>query len=362
MKFKKKLLFLSCVLLLYSALVQVVNANVGQKIMLDLEEKKVLSDPRDASGVPFQLGNRVAFDSKGNIFLRDVRTTAILKFDSSGRLLKIIGQKGQGPGEFQGGQGPYYIDSQDNLYVLDYARLVKFDGDGHFIKNIPVIWGIVDFFVTDDEHVFCISPDYQESGTELSVKMIKDGEVKKKLLSFPDQDETKSYGVSLSIKSAYSGMVYLVPLMPDMFCVAHNQDYRLYYFDAQGNLKKQVKVERSRDKLSREEMKRTQKAIEQITRRNPVYKPAVPKFKPFFNRILRDENRWVYVFQKKEGKNVMADIFDEMGRLRYRAEFPVLPLAIRNGSFYAFDNEEDEEGNAIFRLKCWTIRNRMWQQ
>jgi hypothetical protein len=74
------------------------------------------------------------FDPKGDIYVLDLSDSNIKKFDASGRFLKVIGRKGQGPGEFSVPTDLAFAN--DKLVVLDRGnrRLCALTPDGEFIK------------------------------------------------------------------------------------------------------------------------------------------------------------------------------------------------------------------------------------
>ncbi len=83
------------------------------------------------------IGN-VETDRTGNLFVVDMLSCDIKKFDRKGKLIKVIGRKGQGPGEFQ---MPYLIAAgRDSFLVFDVMtqKLNRLDLDGNFIRGLSV--------------------------------------------------------------------------------------------------------------------------------------------------------------------------------------------------------------------------------
>ena len=77
-------------------------------------------------------------DQAGALYALDITACNIKKFDRTGKLVKVIGRKGQGPGEFQ---VPYLMAvSGKTLLVYDAMdrKLSRFDLDGKFIKSL--VW------------------------------------------------------------------------------------------------------------------------------------------------------------------------------------------------------------------------------
>ncbi len=86
-----------------------------------------------------QLGMAVdlTLDHQGNIYVLDAQACDIKKFDRRGKFIKIIGRKGQGPGEFE--TPSRLAVSGEKLIVYDSgnARLSCLGIDGSFITTIP---------------------------------------------------------------------------------------------------------------------------------------------------------------------------------------------------------------------------------
>lgn len=94
----------------------------------------------DASTLPeeaqVQSAVDIDTDQAGNLYVLDMKACDIKIFDGTGKFVKAIGGKGQGPGEFQ---VPYLMAvSGKTILVYDAMdrKLSRFDLDGKFIKNL----------------------------------------------------------------------------------------------------------------------------------------------------------------------------------------------------------------------------------
>jgi DNA-binding beta-propeller fold protein YncE len=80
----------------------------------------------------------VAVDSKGNVFVTDLNTHSVHRFDSDGKFLFKWGARGSRDGEFN---NPRFVavDQRGNVYVVDSAneRIQRFDSAGEFLGK----WG-----------------------------------------------------------------------------------------------------------------------------------------------------------------------------------------------------------------------------
>ena len=92
--------------------------------------------PKD---VFLQRPSDIACDPQGNVYVVDMRACQIHKFDASGKFLKTIGRRGQGPGEFN---SPSQIAAaKDRLLVYDSSnrRLGCLTVEGAFIKSKTIM-------------------------------------------------------------------------------------------------------------------------------------------------------------------------------------------------------------------------------
>jgi DNA-binding beta-propeller fold protein YncE len=104
----------------------------------------------------------IAFGKDGEFFIADgYGNSRIMKFDHNGKFLKSWGVFGKGPGEFQLPHS-IVIDKQGHIYVADREgeRIQIFDYDGNFLKewkNIGYPYGL---FLTPDQHIWMADGGY----------------------------------------------------------------------------------------------------------------------------------------------------------------------------------------------------------
>jgi hypothetical protein len=325
----------------------------GLMINLDLERRVVFSEIKNSLGFPYDFANAVELGPNGSVYLRDVQTGVVLKIGSDGKLLKTIGRPGQGPGEFQSRSGPYYVDPQGNLYVLDQTRLVKFDIEGEYVRDIPAVWSIDGFFVGPGDVVICTKLDRSENHPTRALQRIKEGIVET-IRVFPDEATTSNQGVHLSIRAPDSGLI-LIRSFPDQgFCLADNRNFSVYFYDREAASLGEVRMERKKIPLNAEEAAKIMRAMEYLTKNAPGFKPEIPKYKVFFHQLIVDEKERLYFLRKENRDRVALEIYTRKGLPLGWTELPFLPLAVRDDTLYSLDSGADGE---LLGLSRWKIRN-----
>src|ERR687897_69126 len=81
----------------------------------------------------------IAVDSKGCVYVTDEMRSKVLKFDSDGNFIKEWGEKGYAIDQFSPRIEDIDVDSQGNVYVVDYGKttkILKFDSEGTFIFSL----------------------------------------------------------------------------------------------------------------------------------------------------------------------------------------------------------------------------------
>ena len=123
----------------------------------------------------------------GGIFVSEGHGGAnsrILKFTKDGKLIKTIGKKGSGPGEFDVPHG-LAMDSQGRLFVADRGnnRIQILDQDGKFIDQWPQFSrpsGIAirnDVLYVADSESGSVAPNHKEWKRGIRIGSVKDGKV-----------------------------------------------------------------------------------------------------------------------------------------------------------------------------------------
>lgn len=119
------------------------------------------------------LGEGIASDAQGYIYVVDRGNFRIQKFDNTGKFLLKWGERGDSPGQFQEPVA-VAVDSEGNVYVVDgnQNRVQKFDGNGRFLQQ----WGKESFSpgrifyasaITIDNHDFIYLMDKSDGAIQI---------------------------------------------------------------------------------------------------------------------------------------------------------------------------------------------------
>lgn len=126
-----------------------------------------------------------------NIFIQDRKLQCLLNFDTSGKFIKKLGKKGQGPGEYLEIRDFCLLD--DCIYTLDYRKIHSYNKKtGEYIESILFDtnngFNPMSFIVYDKDSYFlwCSNPDIWNSENMNYYRMrdIKNGAIKAEYFKF----------------------------------------------------------------------------------------------------------------------------------------------------------------------------------
>jgi hypothetical protein len=119
---------------------------------------------------------RLDGDTSGNIFISDQKWCHIFKFDPNGNFLKIIGRKGQGPGEFL---NPYCITVTKNFLIVSDTngrKIQFFDRDGKYLRSIKSLKAYIEIAADASGLIFAFALRMSKEAPLIDV-LDKDGHI-----------------------------------------------------------------------------------------------------------------------------------------------------------------------------------------
>ncbi len=277
-------------------------------------------------------------DAAGNIFVLDGRENRIQVFDASGRYVKTIGRKGQGPGEFQAPER-LLISPQGEIFVWDSARISVFSADGRYLRAFPSsILNEIEHCVIDDEgRMFGIRCLIMRKPYTRELLRLDPG--------FKPLKTFETYVIPVGDEQSFDPfrpMNMRIGMSREGLVVAATQDrYELRYYDADGQLRRIVRKDQERIPV-------TKRDLDALLKGSPPgfasqLRPS--KYYPAWKQFFFDGKGFCYVAtfaRSTDGDRPLYDVFDAAGR--YRAQIPIpadAVMKIKGDRLYALDFDPD---------------------
>lgn len=316
----------------------------------------VIDDNSMPDGVFFERPSDIACDNKGNIYISDYKADNIRKFDSTGKYLFTIGERGQGPGDFY---KPMLLTiAKDHLVVWDMGnrRLCTLTTEGKFLKSIQIYtrdgWPtklrslpsgdiVIEKFKVhfreenrpQDCNIDIYSPDLEFKDTLYSRKIWSD-----KYITKP---------IRTNVPQPFSPRVFWDTSKDGKIVIGFSKKYDIEIYDMKGerisaftHSYEPVKVTEEDKKVFFSGLVGRASGGQAATKRQgaPDYireNTEFPRFKPAFNNIMIDSegNILVCIFRKKKSEESRYfDAFDSkgnyLGKVKIVGEisFPARPV------------------------------------
>lgn len=288
----------------------------------------------------------VDVDASGNIYIADAAAYAIVMVDSEGKLVRTIGRKGQGPGEFQS-LSALRVIAGDRLAVYDRTnrRLSTIDPEGRLVRDMSLA-----------AHPDLFTAQIDSRGDIFGIELSMDGSVRAQALLKISSDGTASARLaSATRRLAPDGSSRLFTtrldfrLTPNDGVVWGNQaDYVLLILDRDGRPK--ARIEKAYEPLEVRD-RDIETELSRLGRpRSERAKFAAPDHFPPFNMLLVADDGRIFARVRERtprGVQFAYDVFDGGGLYLYRMRLPGTPVLIKAGRLYAL--EEDDEGAILIK-------------
>lgn len=320
--------------------------------VLELTEDLSLGGPDALGDYAFSQIRHFAVDDAGAIYVLDYKDAHVKVFDASGKYLRTIGRKGQGPGELEAPRSVSIDRAAGELAVLQTSRRMSFFKlDGTFLhhlsfKEIWALYGAVD----SRGHIYVTEGVVDDKDPRYEVKMLgPDGSV---ILMLARSPAPVRSGGKLT---AFAAVAWFVVDREDRLIYGYPLTYEIQYFGPAGpKLLKRITREYDPVAVTAEE----QRDWEKQNGRGPGQAVDFAKDHSAYDRFFASDDGHLFVrtWEKDADGKRVHDVFDAEGRFIGRVPLKPLGLEMLKGKYYAL--EEDEEGYQYVKRYSvtWKVR------
>lgn len=288
-------------------------------------------------------------DDEGSIFALDFKEQKVKVFDDEGRFVRLFGEKGQGPAEFQMASGIHLSPAQE-LVVDDglSKKLVYFTKEGKYIRHLSFADKITMVGLIMDHQGNYLGRELKLEGQNMFFEIIKfDSELEPLFTLDKIEFPMPLPGSGNKINPMEMISIYQLDNSDNIY-YGRNQDYEIKVYSPEGKHLKSIRKEYERQKVTEEDIEEMLDRLGGVPNVGGINIKEMMEFPdtfpPFQSFILDEKGRIVVrTFQKGNGKDeFIHDVFDPQGR--YIASFPSrINISIwKKDRVYSI--EENEEG------------------
>jgi hypothetical protein len=345
------------------------------EIKFELEEDLSIGNEDDENYLFYRLRG-IQVDIDGNIYVLDSGNYRLQVFDKSGKYLRTIGKKGQGPGEFSIPTRLQLDDETGDIFVKDNGlrKIIIFEKEGKYIdKDIYLVELLNDFYLDSDR---CIWGKFSLPGIDMYrfiKKLTLTGKVEKIFTEIPyymkrlmlssSKVGNTVYAEGYFFTHGYEYDLFLSKVDSHTFVYGHSKKYELVAVDKSGKTLFIIRKDESPIKITKNEKDRIKnQEIWNIRKRGYFVSELsikFPDYMPYFYLIITDDKSRIYVrknlVSRESNTNHEYDVFNKEGRYIYKIHLNHYPEVIKNGYVYTrIANEETgEEQVKRYRIKNW---------
>ena len=314
--------------------------------ILTLKEELILGGSKAQGESAFSMAWSIAVDNGGNIYVGDLKQACVKVFDKAGAYLRTIGRRGQGPGEMEGILSVSVGHNNQELIVGDGYKLVVFDLQGRFKRNLMLHSWADKAFLDRTGNVFAWISDMFERRNILRLFSPDLTKVLSDIVVIPEPQDF----------NMYSPRAYWVLDPQDRLIFGYPKTYEISFYNE--NLKIAKKIVRAYEpvKVTEEDKKIYMKrSLPPGTSGAP--KHPCPSVHAAFRSFFIDDNGRLFVQtweRTSNGRQDIYDVYDSDGHFFGRIALNVhpdpinpTPRILKNNKLYAV--EVDEEGYEVVK-------------
>jgi len=317
--------------------------------VFSLEEDLVIGQKEGEEEYMF---NQISIDvdNNENIYVFDTKIVEIRVFNKSGKYLRSIGKKGQGPGEIQmPAPTAFQITAHNEIMVFDVStrKIIFFSLNGEYLREVSassLTWVANPLRMTPKGNFVAriVFPPISDTIHEL------------KMFDF----KFTFLSTLAKLKETPSKPEIINPMKPSLSFAITQDDkiiwgttnrYELFILNPQGKIIKKIYKKNKLAKLTVHDRERYRKQYEPIlTWLGSQYKINLPKHYPAFNNIFADDEGRLFIQTYERVKNkeyiYYFDVFDNIGRFIAKVPIKVRgsnQLIWKKNNLYAVEVDDD---------------------
>ena len=283
--------------------------------------------------------------SGNDIYVVDGETIKLFSIKNM-ELKKMIGEKGEGPGEFK--MAPTIQLFPDLIFVSDYGKILYFKRNGEFIYEKKISTDI-NLEKVQDNYLSARDDYRMDKGVVISTFSILDKNFNEFKTLYSTSREFKiSYGADKKrdmklfekVKQSFTDGEYI-------YVTDTHKGFYFEILDHTGKLlntvNRKTKKIRISNKYKKDFMTELQESSDWI-KWGSRYNHIFPEYFPAFSHLEGDKNR-IYVYsQVDNNKNARLTIFDRRGNFQKMISIPRGDRSTVNNEkfYYMIENEDDE--------------------
>jgi hypothetical protein len=325
----------------------------------DLEEDLVFGGDPTKEDYYFPKGGVLSVDDDGNMYVADFGNRRVHVYDLSGKFIRPLGRRGQGPGEYTF-PSRVLFDPEGNPCIWGGRELIYYGKDGSFKKKIlikaPVTYCL---FGPKGTILGTTQPGLGPGGPKYAlVQLDAEGAPLRTVAEYRGEFKENQ---TVIILHAYSNRISFAPLTSETFVYGFSEAYRINVADIEGRTSLIIAKDEKPQSISGKE--------KDEIRENGIYAmigsydkklvdDMLPDHRPFFGGFFNDDAGRIYVVRSGSilEKNAprQIDVFSKDGYYLYAMAWSDFPSAIKAGFLYQF-REDKETGE--YQVVRHTIKN-----
>jgi len=320
--------------------------------VLELKEDLSLGGPDAQGDSALDQIRQFLVDAAGTIYVLELRAAHVKVFDASGKYLRTIGRKGQGPGELELPMTLSLNERTDELAVQQQSRGISFfKTDGAFLRQLSLKGMLAGRARLDSRgQIYVLEIIVGEAKSSYATKKLApDGSVLATI-----SDTPTSAGPGNTTRPFIPVAFYTID-RDDRFIYGFPQTYEIQVY---GPTETRVlrKITRAYDPVAvtEEDKAEWKKGLPPGYTRELEFPRHYPAYSRFFLSDLG--HLFVQTYEKADGGRLIHDVFDAEGRFIGRLPLKPSGVGILKGKYYAL--EEDEDGYQLIKRYAvtWKVK------